>query len=341
MIKKEILLFCILTLLLSTQPHVTANFSPNNVLSPVITITKDGNVVPETAAINRTGRVYTLNGDLVNYSMIIQCSDIIFDGKGYSIRSNLVPPKEPAGPGLVLERVSNVTVLNIGLLGFNMWVRSLILRDCSKCNLTGVNMTSTTIERGDTNIIGQSKITVSTTLESSPDNHLTQNILGKLLMFYSDDNLISKNNITGIHLEDSRDNRIHYNNFLFTSPSSFYYKSEELNYWDNGTVGNYWANYLTKYPNASEIDNSGIGDTPYQVEQDRIFGDGGVVDYYPLMHPIIPILLSHTSTPSSTSSNQILSQESILAFTAFAIIAVAVVTSLLIYKRRKSQSPYS
>jgi nitrous oxidase accessory protein NosD len=29
--------------------------------------------------------------------------------------------------------------------------------------------------------------------------------------------------------------------------------------WDNGNVGNYWSDYLTKYPNAAEVDGSGIG----------------------------------------------------------------------------------
>ena len=37
------------------------------------------------------------------------------------------------------------------------------------------------------------------------------------------------------------------------------------NSFDNGTIGNYWDDYLTKYPNAAEIDNSGLGNTPYLV----------------------------------------------------------------------------
>jgi parallel beta-helix repeat protein len=37
------------------------------------------------------------------------------------------------------------------------------------------------------------------------------------------------------------------------------------NSFENGSKGNYWDDYLTKYPNATEINNSGIGDTPYSV----------------------------------------------------------------------------
>ncbi|MGA3290415.1 MAG: NosD domain-containing protein [Candidatus Bathyarchaeia archaeon] len=51
-----------------------------------------------------------------------------------------------------------------------------------------------------------------------------------------------------------------------------------INSWDNGTVGNYWDDYLAKYPNATEIDSSGIGDTPYVI-------DANNEDLHPLMEP--------------------------------------------------------
>ncbi|MCW4017601.1 MAG: right-handed parallel beta-helix repeat-containing protein [Candidatus Bathyarchaeota archaeon] len=46
--------------------------------------------------------------------------------------------------------------------------------------------------------------------------------------------------------------------------------------WDNGTVGNYWSDYQTKYPNATEVDATGIGNTPYVIDANNI-------DHYPLM----------------------------------------------------------
>jgi parallel beta-helix repeat protein len=39
--------------------------------------------------------------------------------------------------------------------------------------------------------------------------------------------------------------------------------------WDNGKVGNYWSDYLSKYPNATEVDNSGIGDAPYVIDENN------------------------------------------------------------------------
>jgi hypothetical protein len=46
-------------------------------------------------------------------------------------------------------------------------------------------------------------------------------------------------------------------------------------YWDNGTAGNYWSDYLVKYPNASDVDILGIGDMPYLIESNSIKWSSG------------------------------------------------------------------
>jgi hypothetical protein len=70
--------------------------------------------------------------------------------------------------------------------------------------------------------------------------------------------------------------------------------------WDNGAVGNYWSDYTTLYPRASEISNSGIGDTPYVIVSSISYSDdygngtsitrtavlGTATDNYPLIFPI-------------------------------------------------------
>jgi parallel beta-helix repeat protein len=49
--------------------------------------------------------------------------------------------------------------------------------------------------------------------------------------------------------------------------------------WDYAGSGNYWSDYITKYPNASKVSGSGIGDTPYMVDSNN-------TDAYPLLAPI-------------------------------------------------------
>lgn len=69
------------------------------------------------------------------------------------------------------------------------------------------------------------------------------------------------------------------------------------NIWDNGSVGNYWSDYESKYPNASEVDSSGIGNTPYVIDQNN-------TDHYPLLQQAYSSNYTSTtaSTPTATSS---------------------------------------
>ncbi len=64
---------------------------------------------------------------------------------------------------------------------------------------------------------------------------------------------------------------------------------------------NYWSGYLTKYPNATEIDNSGIGNQPYvyaiiQNYTQTIYCQ----DNHPLMNPVVIPLFGSTTTPTPT-----------------------------------------
>jgi len=58
---------------------------------------------------------------------------------------------------------------------------------------------------------------------------------------------------------------------------------ESTNIWDDSypSGGNYWSDYEEKYPDAEELDGSGIWDTPYEI-------DWNDQDNYPLMKPWTP-----------------------------------------------------
>ena len=55
---------------------------------PRIYIRNDGSVEPATAPIERTGNLYKLTGNIVLYTIEIQCDNIILDGAGYTIQGN-------------------------------------------------------------------------------------------------------------------------------------------------------------------------------------------------------------------------------------------------------------
>jgi parallel beta-helix repeat protein len=124
---------------------------------------------------------------------------------------------------------------------------------------------------------------------SSDNNTLSGNSVtanseyGILIWFSSDNNTLSGNSVTanswyGIDLWSSSGNTFYHNNFINNtlqvssdgSPST----------WDNGypSGGNYWSDYRTTYPNATENDSSGIWNTPYVIGANN-------TDRYPLIAP--------------------------------------------------------
>jgi parallel beta-helix repeat protein len=95
--------------------------------------------------------------------------------------------------------------------------------------------------------------------------------------------------------------------------------------WDNGTFGNYWGDYQSKYSNTTEVDNSGIGNTPYVIDEDN-------VDHYPLMQQVItveepPIQPSAPGIPILTTATVIL----------LVILIVVIPTVIILMRKKKSR----
>ncbi|HDQ05737.1 MAG TPA: hypothetical protein ENN36_03315 [Candidatus Bathyarchaeota archaeon] len=140
------------------------------------------------------------------------------------------------------------------------------------------------------------------------DNYIANNAIG-ILIDDSFDNRIIRNMITensdwGMQLTGSQNNNVIYHNSFVDNNdgegiqvsipgiwSMDGMKDGGGNVWDNGTVGNYWSDYLTRYPNATEIDGTGIGDTQFYINPNNY-------DRYPLMEPAtIPEFPSWTLMP--------------------------------------------
>jgi parallel beta-helix repeat protein len=67
-------------------------------------------------------------------------------------------------------------------------------------------------------------------------------------------------------------NSVYLNNFVensvqvSVSPTDNWSTVTDVVSWDNSVVGNFWSDYQSKYPNASEIGSSGIGNVPYVID---------------------------------------------------------------------------
>jgi parallel beta-helix repeat protein len=119
-------------------------------------------------------------------------------------------------------------------------------------------------------------------------NNITKNSRGIFFDSNSNYNWVIGNNITnngdGIYWYwrfSNDNNKFYHNNFINnTNQIDNRLEDRTVNIWDNGypSGGNYWSNYRDKYPNATEIDDSGIWNTPYVIDENN-------QDNYPLMNP--------------------------------------------------------
>ena len=117
---------------------------------------------------------------------------------------------------------------------------------------------------------------------------------------------------------------------------------------------NYWSNYTAEYPNAKELDNSGIWDTPnvYDKFVGGSHGNYSAIDYHPLVNPItdfeipnfslFPSATPSTTMPPTTNTGAEPPQTELFPTTLVigSVIVVAVVgLSLMVYlKERRPKS---
>jgi parallel beta-helix repeat protein len=112
-------------------------------------------------------------------------------------------------------------------------------------------------------------------------NHIKANDWSGIFLDVAFNNNISGNSLTnnghGIYLYESSNNIIYHNNFInntqqvYDDSWDFPDVPPSISIWDDGypSGGNYWSDYEEKYPNATELDGSGIWDTPYVIDDNN------------------------------------------------------------------------
>ncbi len=99
---------------------------------------------------------------------------------------------------------------------------------------------------------------------------------------------------------------------------------------------NYWRFYLTEYPNATEIGNTGIGNQPYVIKTSTpVIGP----DYHPLMKPIsIPFTGSNIEFPTPTVNPTPHTPQTFpVLVAALIVIAVVVAACILFFRRHQNR----
>jgi parallel beta-helix repeat protein len=246
----------------------------------IVTISADGTINPTFAPIQREGEVYTLTDDVG--AVVIGRSGIVFDGNGHSVTGTFEEKK------IYLAQVKNVTLKNLVIEGS---AYGILLDQTSNITVTNNIVKDTSVpfpaSQGTAGIYiygGANNTIVGNLLEN--------NVKGIVLVNIFECSIISENNIKsnymGMVFWNASNNSIYHNNFINNSLQVFdsdttsiqANMTSSLNSWDNDYPygGNYWSDYHTKYPNAGEINSSGIGNTSYVIDSEN-------KDRYPLMEP--------------------------------------------------------
>jgi parallel beta-helix repeat protein len=266
-----------------------------------IFIRADGSV-EGTDKIHQDRRVYSLTDD-ISGSITVEMDSITIDGANHTLSG-----RDKTGLGLVLSERYDVIVRNMNIKGFDS---GIYLNASSKIRILQNNILNndigvlfggywiviTNYDWHGTNNISILENTISgnnvgvnlgqfSSWNDISDNNFTHNEMGIQAMVGNSNLIVGnsfvENNGFAIHLSDSRNNTLHHNNFInnkvVDSIQIFANWYVGYNAWDDGYEGNYWSDYVSRYPNATEVDDSGIWNTPFYIKESNI-------DNHPLMYP--------------------------------------------------------
>lgn len=274
-----------------------------------ITINADGSITPSTAPIQQVGNIYTLTSNMSG-SITVERNNTVVDGNGDTLKGEFS-----------MNNVSNMTLKNLTITDTAVGIE---LDDTSNSVIADNTVTDTSVEwylllnGANTGAIevsgGSSNFIIG--------NNVVNNYFG-LSLSETKNNLIVGNNITdtsnpnyteiitsALSFSGASHIIFYHNNFInntyLLEDSEYGDVSISVNIWDDGfpNGGNYWSNYKMLYPNAAEIDNSGIGNMQYFVKPFNYVAPSSVTtseaksywstidaayenntDYYPLMEP--------------------------------------------------------
>ena len=114
-----------------------ANPSPIGLSINHGSIRSNGAVEPSTLPIQHVGNNYLLTGNIINYTIDIQKSNIVLDGAGFTIQGAYALEFD----GLTLSNVNNVTIKNLKL---NVFANGIVLNNTSNIAITNTRIDAST-----------------------------------------------------------------------------------------------------------------------------------------------------------------------------------------------------
>jgi parallel beta-helix repeat protein len=270
--------------------------------SGTIYIRADGSIDPPTAPISSLDNITYTFTDNIYDSIVVEKSNIIIDGNEHTLQGS------GSGNGFSWDSINNVTVKRTNIKDFeygiflltssdssifentmanNSWAGIFLAADSENSSVFGNFVTNNGIGIGLEIEVNYNRIVGNKIVNNSAD--------GIFVNDQSNNNTIIENyianNFGGIYIGPVPcfGNLIFHNNFVNNTDHQALVASWEwpwdprepsIDTWDDGypSGGNYWSDYVSRYSSAQEIDDSGIWDTPYNIDENN-------QDNYPLMEP--------------------------------------------------------
>jgi hypothetical protein len=268
----------------------------------VITINTDGSV-SGTTLIQRDGNHYTLTSSLSNVPIVVECNNILLNGGGFTLQGT----SEWGTPAAINLTCTNVTIENFNIATWEVGILG------AYNNNTIANCTVTDCERGvaiyaDNYVLTEDTIAFNSYVGVRILNGNGNVFVGNLMKDNSVCFLVDNGSLNVVVANTIQNNMdafsvnngsffVYHNNFVDQNRDfvggwhTHILTSDNVStfQWDNGypSGGNYYNDYATRHPNATEIDKLGIENTPYVVNENPTVNDTlAVADRYPLISPV-------------------------------------------------------
>lgn len=235
--------------------HITLAQGPQT----TIFIQPDGSVSPASVPIQRHGDTYTFTGNVFN-PILVQKSDIVIDGAGYSLIGPLNETQKQSEQILGIGPNTTITVPYIIGMDFDKTVSGVTVKNL---NINWFNI-GTYIRTTNNTLVGNSATdNIVGVLLSGSGNNITMNYISnnRQGLFFGFEQ------INGSSANIPSDIIIYDNSFITNEMQlsgcvcKVYNFSETRHAWDYNGIGNYWSDY-----NGTDSNHDGIGDTYYIID---------------------------------------------------------------------------
>jgi hypothetical protein len=261
---------------------------------PAVTIKSDGSIDPPNVPISRMGdSTYVMTGNLTGYCLVVERSNVIVDGAGYTLEGKGAWYSSPG----ILVAANYVTVENFNITNFGagaIYINSS-WNTITKNTLVG-NNAGVGVLGSNNNITGNYDLTDGVDLLDNWNTACSGNCISyngnhafKIMVEPNESHcVIVGNNITLLQLRGDF-NTIYLKIFKYYVIGSVWLANPPStgNRFDNGSVGNFWSTEYT----GTDANGDGIGDTP------RLIGEN-ISDNHPLM---TPVNLTAIATPATSA----------------------------------------